>query len=69
MSGASFFRKHPFDPLGTGSRRTLAPAFVFGQGQLILPAFAPDAPYAPYARGVRVRPDGSSAVYAIKMTR
>jgi DNA ligase-associated metallophosphoesterase len=51
---------HPVISLGTGSRRTLAPAFVFGRGQLILPAFAP------YARGVRVQPDGSSAVYAIK---
>ena len=51
---------HPVISLGSGSRRTLAPAFVLGRRQLILPAFAP------YARGVRVRPDESHAVYAIK---
>jgi uncharacterized protein len=34
---------HPVISLGSGSRRTLAPAFVLGRRQLILPAFAPYA--------------------------
>lgn len=51
--------RHPVISLGSGSKRTLAHAFVLEPRQLILPAFTP------FARGVRVSPGTSRSVYAI----
>lgn len=51
--------RHPVISLGSGSKRTLAHAFVLEPRQLILPAFTP------FARGVRVSPGTSGSVYAI----
>ena len=51
--------RHPVIPLGSGSKRTLAHAFVLEPHQLILPA------YTPYARGIRVRSGTSRSIYAI----